>query len=80
MLSVGIRLRSPGGNLASRSGTLECCSVLVRSPTTIRYTPLIAAYWRTNLTSRQLAPLFSVFKSAADRITDHTAPLLAAHR
>lgn len=27
-----------------------------------------AAYWRTNLTMRQLAPLFGVSKSAADRI------------
>ena len=38
---------------------------------------LVAAYWRTNLTLRQLAPLFGVSKSAADRIIDHTAPLLA---
>src|SRR5689334_8895955 len=38
---------------------------------------LVAAYWRTNLTLRQLAPLFGVSKSAADRITDHTGPLLA---
>ncbi|MEU5525130.1 transposase [Streptomyces sp. NPDC047860] len=29
---------------------------------------LVAAYWRTNLTLRQLAPLFGVSKSAADRI------------
>jgi hypothetical protein len=29
---------------------------------------LVAAYWRTNLTMRQLAPLFGVSKSAADRI------------
>jgi len=27
---------------------------------------LVAAYWRTNLTLRQLAPLFGVSKSAAD--------------
>ena len=29
---------------------------------------LVAAYWRTNLTMRQLAPLFGVSKSAVDRI------------
>ncbi|MEV7960086.1 transposase [Streptomyces sp. NPDC088141] len=38
---------------------------------------LVAAYWRTNLTLRQLAPLFGVSKSAADRIIDHTGPMLA---
>jgi hypothetical protein len=38
---------------------------------------LVAAYWRTNLTLRQLAPLFGVSKSAADRIIDHIAPMLA---
>ena len=38
---------------------------------------LAATYWHTNLTLRQLAPLFGVSKSAADRIIDHTAPLLA---
>ncbi|MFE0134650.1 transposase [Streptomyces sp. NPDC059037] len=38
---------------------------------------LVAAYWRTNLTMRQLAPLFGVSKSAADRIIDHLAPKLA---
>ena len=38
---------------------------------------LVATYWRTNLTLRQLAPLFGVSKSAADRIIDYTAPLLA---
>jgi hypothetical protein len=27
---------------------------------------LVAAYWRTNLTLRQIAPLFGVSKSAAD--------------
>lgn len=37
---------------------------------------LVAAYWRTNLTLRQLAPLFGVSKSAADRIIDHLGPLL----
>lgn len=38
---------------------------------------LVAAYWRTNLTLRQLAPLFGVSKSAADRIIDHPGPALA---
>jgi hypothetical protein len=38
---------------------------------------LVAAYWRTNLTMRQLAPLFGVSKSAAGRIIDHLGPLLA---
>jgi hypothetical protein len=38
---------------------------------------LVAAYWRTNLTLRQLAPLFGVSKSAADRIIDHLGPSLS---
>ncbi|MGW6015199.1 transposase [Streptomyces sp. NPDC055210] len=38
---------------------------------------LVAAYWRTNLTMRQLAPLFGVSKSAADRIIDHLGLMLA---
>jgi hypothetical protein len=38
---------------------------------------LVAAYWRTNLTMRQLAPLFGVSKSAADRIIDGFGPMLA---
>ncbi len=38
---------------------------------------LIVAYWRTNLTMRQLAPLFGVSKSAVDRIIDDLAPKLA---
>jgi hypothetical protein len=38
---------------------------------------LVAAYWRTSLTLRQLAPLFGVSKSAADRVVDHLSPLLA---
>lgn len=38
---------------------------------------LVAAYWRTNLTLRQLAPLFGISTSSADRIIDHTAPQLA---
>lgn len=40
---------------------------------------LVAAYWRTNLTMRQLALLFGVSKSAADRIIDHLGPMLALH-
>jgi hypothetical protein len=39
---------------------------------------LVAAYWRTNLTMRQLALLFGTSKSAADRIIDHIGPLLAS--
>ena len=38
---------------------------------------LVAAYWRTNLTLRQLAPLFGISKSAADRIIGHLGPVLA---
>ncbi|WP_030020057.1 IS5/IS1182 family transposase [Streptomyces monomycini] len=38
---------------------------------------LVAAYWRTNLTLRQLTPLFGVTKSAADRMVDHLGPALA---
>ncbi|MFI6359296.1 transposase [Streptomyces sp. NPDC050743] len=38
---------------------------------------LIAAYWRTNLTLRQLAPLFGISKSAADRIVGHLGSSLA---
>ncbi|MBW8705806.1 hypothetical protein MBT84_39970 [Streptomyces sp. MBT84] len=38
---------------------------------------LVTAYWRTNLTLRQLASLFGISKSAADRIVDHVGPLLA---
>ncbi|MFF2572282.1 transposase family protein [Streptomyces sp. NPDC058084] len=35
---------------------------------------LVAAYWRTNLTLRQLAPLFGVSKSAAGRIVRQVGP------
>ncbi len=35
---------------------------------------LVVAYWRTNLALRQLAPLFGMSKSAADRIIDHLGP------
>ncbi|MFE1850601.1 transposase [Streptomyces sp. NPDC002387] len=38
---------------------------------------LVAVYWRTNLTMRQLALVFGVSKSAADRIIDHLGPMLA---
>ncbi|WP_217237326.1 transposase [Streptomyces sp. AC555_RSS877] len=38
---------------------------------------LVAAYWRTNLTLRQLAPLFGISKSAADRVIRHLGPKLA---
>lgn len=38
---------------------------------------LVAVYYRTNLTLRQVAPLFGVSKSAADRVVDHLGPLLA---
>jgi len=34
---------------------------------------LVATYYRTNLTLRQIAPLFGVSKSAAGRIVDHLA-------
>ncbi|WP_329537185.1 transposase (plasmid) [Streptomyces sp. NBC_01450] len=40
-------------------------------------TLLVAAYWRTNLTMRQIAPLFGISKSAAHRIIDHLGPMLA---
>lgn len=38
---------------------------------------LVAAYWRTDLTLRRLAPLFEVSKSAADPTIDHLGPVLA---
>ncbi|MFW3475989.1 transposase [Streptomyces microflavus] len=38
---------------------------------------LVAAYWRTNLTLRQLAPLCGISKSAAGRIVSQLGPLLA---
>ncbi|WP_326607294.1 transposase [Streptomyces sp. NBC_01799] len=40
-------------------------------------TLLVAAYWRTNLTMRQIAPLFGISESAAHRIIDHLGPMLA---
>jgi hypothetical protein len=38
---------------------------------------LVTAYWRTNLTLRQLAPLFGISKSTASRVVNHLGPLLA---
>jgi hypothetical protein len=38
---------------------------------------LVATYWRTNLTLRQVAPLFGISKSATDRVLDRLAPLPA---
>lgn len=38
---------------------------------------LVTAYWRTNLTLRQLAPLFGVSRSTAGRVINHLGPLLA---
>ncbi|MFE5687020.1 transposase [Streptomyces sp. NPDC056512] len=38
---------------------------------------LVAAYWRTNLTMRQLGPLFGISKSAAARVIDHLGPQFA---
>lgn len=38
---------------------------------------LVTAYWRTNLTLRQLAPLSGVSKSTAGRVINHLGPLLA---
>ncbi|GLZ08902.1 hypothetical protein Acsp03_63680 [Actinomadura sp. NBRC 104412] len=38
---------------------------------------LIAVYYRTDLTLRQVALLFGVSKSAPHRVVDHLAPLLA---
>ncbi|WP_162831068.1 transposase family protein, partial [Amycolatopsis ruanii] len=38
---------------------------------------LVATYWRTNLTMRQIGPLFGVSHSAAHRVIDTVGPLLA---
>jgi len=38
---------------------------------------LVATYWRTNLTMRQLGPLFGVSHAAAHRVIDSIGPLLA---
>jgi hypothetical protein len=37
-------------------------------------------YWRTDLTLRQLGPLFRISKSAAGRIIDHPVPRPPVHR
>lgn len=37
---------------------------------------LVAVYYRTNLTLRQIAPLFGISKSAAGRVVEHLAPQL----
>lgn len=37
---------------------------------------LVVAYWRTNLTMREVASLFGVSKSAADRVVGHLGPHL----
>jgi Helix-turn-helix of DDE superfamily endonuclease len=37
---------------------------------------LVATYWRTNLTMRQIGPLFGVSRSAAHRVIDSLGPLL----
>lgn len=38
---------------------------------------LLTVYWRTNLTMRQLAALFGVSKSTANRVIGHLGPKLA---
>jgi Helix-turn-helix of DDE superfamily endonuclease len=38
---------------------------------------LVAVYYRTNLTYRQVALLLGISKSAAGRVTDYLAPMLA---
>jgi hypothetical protein len=38
---------------------------------------LVTAYWRTNVTTRQIGPLFGVSHSAAHRVIDTLGPLLA---
>jgi hypothetical protein len=38
---------------------------------------LVAVYYRTNVTFRQVALLFGISESAAGRVVDHLAPLLA---
>jgi len=38
---------------------------------------LVAVYWRTNLTMRQLGPLFGISHSAVHRVIDTIGPLLA---
>ena len=38
---------------------------------------LVDVYWRTNLTMRQIGPLYGVSHSAAHRVIDALGPLLA---
>lgn len=38
---------------------------------------LVAVYWRTNLTMRQIGPLFGISHAAAHRMIDSLGPLLA---
>jgi hypothetical protein len=38
---------------------------------------LLAVYWRTNLTLRQVAPLFGISRAAAHRVVDSLSDLLA---
>jgi hypothetical protein len=38
---------------------------------------LVAVYWRTNLTMRQVGPMFGVSHAAAHRVIDKVGPLLA---
>ena len=38
---------------------------------------LVATYWRTNLTMRQVGPLFGISHAAAHRVIDTLGPLLA---
>ncbi|WP_344598857.1 transposase family protein, partial [Actinomadura vinacea] len=38
---------------------------------------LVAVYWRTNLTLRQVGPLFGISHAAAHRVVDTVGPLLA---
>jgi Transposase DDE domain/Helix-turn-helix of DDE superfamily endonuclease len=38
---------------------------------------LVAVYWRTNLTMRQVGPLFGISHAAAHRVIDAIGPLLA---
>jgi hypothetical protein len=35
---------------------------------------LVAAYWRTNLTMRQIGPLFGISHSAVHRVIDTVGP------
>ena len=37
---------------------------------------VVAVYWRTNLTMRQIGPLFGISHAAAHRVIDSLGPLL----